>query len=74
MTDRSPGEPLNPTQVAGVADALPVDTLYISSHVMNVGGGHYAMNIPVVVPMQVDHANYQSHDVPFIPLKADYRP
>lgn len=71
MTNRSPGEPLNTTQVSGVAGALPVDTLYIASHVMSVGGGHYGMNIPVVVPMQVDHACYQSHDVPFQPLRTE---
>lgn len=71
---RNPGEPLNPAQVAGVQEALPMDTLYIPSHIMQVGGGTYAMNIPVLLPVPIQHANYNSHDVPFAPQRTDYRP
>lgn len=69
---RSPGDPLNPAQLAGVQEALPMDSFTIPSHVMQVGGGSYAMNIPVLLPVPIQHAQYKSSDVPFVPQKTDY--
>ena len=73
MTNRSPGTPLNPAQVAG-AQGIPVDTVFVQSHVMHVGGGQYSMCTPVVLPIPVQHAAYRSSDVPFIPMRTDYKP
>ncbi len=74
MSDRSPGDALNPEQVSGVQSALPTPGFLIQSHVMHVGGGSYAMNTPVLLPVQLDHAQYTSSDVPFQQLSTDYKP
>lgn len=70
---QSPGDPLNPSQVAGTQDALPMDSFTVPSHIMQVGGGSYAMNIPVVLPVPIQHAQYQSSDVPFQSMQTDYK-
>lgn len=74
MADRSPGDPLNSGQVAGVQGSLPTDGFLVPSCIKLVGYGLYHMGIPTVVPVQLDHANYNSHDVPFVPQKTDYQP
>ena len=73
MSDRSPGDALHPEQVPGIQEALPTPGFLIQSHVMNVGGGSYAMNTPVLLPVPLVHANYQSSDVPFQKLSTDYK-
>lgn len=70
----SPGDPLNPAGVAGVQEALPMDIFIIPSHIMQVGGGSYAMNIPVLLPVPIQHAQYKSSDVPFQPVRTNYKP
>lgn len=71
---RNPGDPLNPAQLAGVQEALPMDSFIIPSHSVYTGGGSYAMNVPVLLFVPVQHANYNSHDVPFVPQKTNYKP
>lgn len=73
MADRNPGQALNATQMTG-AQGLPMDSFLIPSHIMQVGSGSYAMNIPVLLPVPIQHAQYQSSDVPFVPQRTDYRP
>lgn len=72
MTNRNPGIPLNPTQVTG-AQGLPVDTIYVQSHVMHVGTGQYNLCTPAVLPVPIQHATYRSSDVPFTPMRTDYK-
>ena len=74
MAERGPGDPLNPGQVAGVQGALPTDGFLVPSCIKLVGYGLYHMGIPTMVPVQLDHANYNSRDVPFTPAKIDYKP
>lgn len=74
MADRGPGDPLSSGQVAGVQRALPTDGFLVPSSIKLVGYGLYHMGIPTVVPVQLDHANYQSSDVPFQKMNTDYRP
>lgn len=74
MANRGPGDPLNPEQVAGVQGALPTNGFLVPSCVKLVGYGLYHMGIPTVVPVQLDHANYNSHDVPFQKMSTDYQP
>lgn len=73
MADRSPGDPLNSGQVAGVQGALPTNGFLVPSCVKLVGYGLYHMGIPTVVPVQLDHAQYKSSDVPFQKQQTDYK-
>jgi len=73
MTHASPGDPLNPAQETS-AEGLPGGGFLIPSHVMNVGSGQYSMCTPVLLPVPLQHAQYKSTDVPFRPLRADYKP
>jgi hypothetical protein len=71
---RSPGDPIHPKLVSGVQEALPVNNINTYSQVMHVGNGQYYMNTPTTIPMQVDHAQYKSSDVPPRKLSTDYKP
>jgi len=70
---RSPGDPLHPKLVSGVQEALPMNNINTSSQVMHVGNGQYYLNTPVQIPMQIDHAQYKSSDVPFKKMSTDYK-
>jgi len=71
---RNPGEPLHPEKVSGVQEGLPFDTIVTSSQTMHVGYGQYDMTTPVQIPMQIDHAQYKSSDVPLKKLSTNYKP
>jgi hypothetical protein len=73
MADRNPGEPLNPSQLPSAQDGLPVGGFLIPSHRINVGSGQYHTDTPAIVPMRLEHAQYKSSDVPFMPMRADYK-
>lgn len=70
---RSPGEPLNPSQLAGVQEALPASGFLTPTKVGFVGYGLYHVYMPSVTYTPLDHANYQAVDVPFQPLRVDYQ-
>lgn len=71
---RSPGDALHPKLVSGVQEAVPTNNINTSSQVMHVGRGDYYLNTPTTIPMQIDHAQYKSSDVPFKKLSTDYKP
>lgn len=73
MAENNPGAPLNPSQLAG-AQGLPMDTILVQSHIMNVGNGQYSMCIPALLPVPIQHAEYKFSDVPCMPFRADYKP
>lgn len=73
MADRSPGEPLNQSNLP-ISQGLPYDGFVVPSHDMHVGNGQYQMMTPSLVPVQLDHAQYKSSDVPLKKLITNYKP
>lgn len=73
MADRNPGTPLHPEQVAG-AQGLPMGNFVVPSHAIYPGNGQYHTDIPVLLPVPIQHAQYNAHNVPFTPQKTDYKP